>query len=412
MITNPMQLQTRMKKMMISLLVGGLAVGSLSAGDWPQFRGPDSNGIVNDSRIPKTLTDGSVSWKIDLPGRGISSPIIVGDRVFVTCSSGTDQNRLHVICLSATDGSKIWERQFWATGRTMTHQKIGCATSSPASDGKRIFALFSCNDLICLDLDGNLQWLRGLTRDYPNASNSLGMASSPVVAGDTLVVQVEADSESFAAGIDVETGINRWKLDRAKKANWSSPMVYQDKQSGRLVALLQGSAGVMAVDPKTGSELWNYDRGSSTMSSTTRVGDVLLVPTRGLTALKAGKEGFPPEEIWSSNQLSPRTITPLALGKKVFSVNGSGVLSCGDLETGKRLWQLRMKGPFSASPVAAGKYIFAVNEKGLAQLVDTAAEEGEIVGSVDLKDVVIGTPSIANGAFYVRSDEHLWKLGG
>jgi len=401
-----------MKKTILSFLIAGLGVGSMAAGDWPQFRGPDSNGIVNDAGIPKQLGDDSVSWKIDLPGRGISSPIIIGDKVFVTCSSGTDQNRLHVICLSAKDGSKIWERQFWATGRTMTHKKIGCATSSPASDGKRIFALFSCNDLICLDLDGNLQWLRGLTRDYPNASNSLGMASSPVVAGDTLVVQVEADSESFAAGIDVKTGVNRWKLDRAKKANWSSPMVYQDKKSGRLVALLQGSAGLMAVDPKTGSELWNFDQGSSTMSSATKVGDLILVPSRGLTALKPGKEGFPPEELWNSSQLSPRTITPVALDGKVFSVNGSGVLSCGDLESGKRLWQMRLKGPFSASPIGAGRFLLAVNEKGLVQLVDTAAAKGELVGSVDLKDIVIGTPSIANGAFYVRSDGHLWKLGG
>jgi len=102
----------------------------------------------------------------------------------------------------------------------------------------------------------------------------------------------------------------------------------------------------------------------------------------------------------------------LAVGGKVFSVNGSGVLSCGDLESGKRLWQLRLKGPFSASPIAAGKYLFAVNEKGLAQIVDTEAARGKVVGQLELDDVVIGTPSIANGAFYVRSDSHLWNLGG
>lgn len=401
-----------MKKSIASLVALALIPLAAFAGDWPQFRGPHSNGVANESATPTNLSEKSIAWKIDLPGRGISSPIIVGEKVFVTCSSGADQNRLHVICLSAKDGSKIWERQFWATGRTMTHQKIGVATSSPASDGKRVFALFSCNDLICLDLDGNLQWLRGLTRDYPNASNSLGMASSPVVAGDTLIVQVEADSESFAAGIDVETGVNRWKLDRAKKANWASPVVYKDKESGRLIALLQGSAGVLAVDPKSGSELWNFAQGSSTMSSTTKVGDVFLVPSKGLTALKAGKEGFPPEKMWSSNQLSPSTISPMAIGDKVFSVNQAGILNCGDMATGERLWQLRLTGPFSASPIAAGNYLYLVNEKGLAQVVDTSAAEGEVVSSVDLNDVVIGTPSIANGAVYVRSDAKLWKLAG
>ena len=401
-----------MKKSIASILALALVPIVGLAGDWPQFRGPNSNGVADGTGAPTSLSDKSIAWKIDLPGRGISSPIIVGEKVFVTCSSGADQNRLHVICLSAKDGSKIWERQFWATGRTMTHSKIGVASSSPASDGKRVFALFSCNDLVCLDLDGNLQWLRGLTRDYPNASNSLGMASSPVVAGDTLVVQVEADSESFAAGIDVKTGVNRWKLDRAKKANWASPVVYTDEKTGRLVALLQGSKGVLAVDPKSGSELWNFAQGSSTMSSTTKVGDVFLVPSRGLTALKAGKAGFPPKPIWTSNQLSPSTISPMAIGDKVFSVNKAGILNCGDITTGKRLWQLRLEGPFSASPIAAGKYLYVVNEKGLAQVVDTAAEEGEVVSSVNLDDVVIGTPSIANGAFYVRSDAKLWKLAG
>ena len=100
----------------------------------------------------------------------------------------------------------------------MTHTKTSVAASSPASDGERIYALYSSNDLICLDLEGNLKWLRGLTSDYPNASNSLGMASSVVIAAGTVVVQVENDSESFAAGIDPDTGINRWKIDRPKKA--------------------------------------------------------------------------------------------------------------------------------------------------------------------------------------------------
>lgn len=162
------------------------------AGDWRQFRGPQGTGVSDEANLPTVLdAKKNIAWKIPLPGRGLSSPIIVGDRIFVTCSSGARQERLHVICFNAKDGTKRWERQFWATGRTICHEKISVAAPTPASDGERIFAIFSSSDLICLDLDGNLLWLRGLMRDYPNASNSLGLSSSPVVADGTLVTQVE-----------------------------------------------------------------------------------------------------------------------------------------------------------------------------------------------------------------------------
>ena len=197
-----------------SLGLACLLALSARADDWPQFRGPAGNGIATGPRLPTKLDTRSVTWAVDLPGRGLSSPVIIGDRVFVTASSGARQDRLHVLCFNLADGSLRWERQFWATGRTMTHEKISAATPSPASDGRRIFAIFSSNDCAALDLDGDLLWYRGLGRDYPNASNSLGMSSSLVVADGVLVAQVENDSESFTAGLDAATGLNRWKTGR------------------------------------------------------------------------------------------------------------------------------------------------------------------------------------------------------
>ena len=169
--------------------------------DWPQFRGADSSGVAADSNLPTEIGE-NIAWSAELPGRGLSGPIVVGGRVLLTASSGYQQDRLHVLCFDAKSGKKLWERQFWATGRTLCHPKMCNATPTPASDGKRVFAFYSSNDVICLDLDGNLEWMRGMTHDYPNASNSLGMASSPVVAGDTLIVPVENLSESFTAGLD------------------------------------------------------------------------------------------------------------------------------------------------------------------------------------------------------------------
>ena len=387
-----------------------LATLTTRAGDWRQFRGPQGAGVSDEAGMPTVLdAKRSVAWKIPLPGRGLSSPIIVGNRIFVTSSSGARQDRLHVVCFNAEDGTKRWERQFWATGRTTCHEKISVAAPTPASDGERIFAVFSSSDLICLDLEGNLLWLRGLMRDYPNASNSLGLSSSPVVAEGTLVAQVETDGEAFVVGIDVGTGINRWKIERPKRVNWTSPLLLRGSNGKQIVAL-QSAGGVSAIDPASGKVIWNYSEGADTIPSSALRGDTLFVPSHGITALQITADGHPPKQLWRAAQLRPATASPLALGERIFTLNDAGVLTCGDTANGNRLWQIRLKGPFSATPLAAGKHLYFVNEKGLVQVVDPSKAEGEIVSELDLGESIIGTPSIGSGAIYFRSDGHLWKI--
>jgi outer membrane protein assembly factor BamB len=342
--------------------------------------------------------------------------VIVGNRVFVTASSGARQDRLHVMCYNLADGVLLWERQFWATGRTQTHEKISAATPSPASDGQRIYAIFSSNDCVALDFEGNLVWFRGLGRDYPNASNSLGMSSSLVVTDGVVVAQVENDSESFTAGLDARSGLNRWKLDRPKKANWTSPVVMKGTD-GKPVVALQSSKGVAGIEPSTGKVLWNYDQGASTVPSTTVSGGRLYMPSQGLTVLEPTADGQAPKQVWRAGQLRPGTSSPVVVGDRVFTLNDGGILSCADTADGKRLWQLRLKGPFSSTPVVAGGVLYCVNEKGLVQVVDPAKitdpakPEVAIASELDLGQVVVGTPSIAAGSLFVRSDGKLWRIG-
>ncbi len=394
-------------------VLAALATAS-ARGDWTRFRGGGSSGASTDGTPPTSLKGReSVVWEASLPGRGLSSPIVVGDRVFVTCSSGPRQARLHVICLRASDGVRLWERQFFATGRTMCHEKTSVAANSPTSDGQRVFALYSSNDLVALDLEGNVLWVRGLALDYPNVSNSLGMSSSLVVADGTVVAQVENDTQSLALGIDVVTGANRWKLERPKRANWTSPVVFRDAATGRELIGLQSSKGLLAVDPVNGREVWNYAEGASTVPSTA-VGEdgVLFVPSFGLTALKPGVAGETPAQLWRSGPLRPGTASPVVVADRVYTLNDAGVLSAGEVKDGKRVWQLRLKGPFSASPVAAGPFIFAVNEKGVLQVIDTTKPEGEVVSELDLGETLLGTPAISGNALYLRSDARLWKISG
>lgn len=397
-----------MKMKLLALCLGGCL--GLQAADWPQFRGPNGNGFSDETSIPTELHAAkSLAWKTDLPGKGLSSPIIIGDRVFVTCSGGLKQQRLYVICFNAADGKKIWERQFWATGRTMCHEKTSVAAPTPASDGRHVVAIFSSSDAVCLDLDGNLLWFRGLGRDYPNASNSLGLSSSLVVADGVVVAQVENESESFTAGLDLLTGTNRWRLERPKEANWTSPVLL--KNSPYSLVAIQSSKGVIAVEPTTGKTVWEYAEGGSSVPSCTPSGGVLYVPSRGLTALQPGTGGEKPKQLWQASQLRPGTPSPVVVGEKIFALNDGGVLTCGETTTGKRLWQLRLKGPFSATPVAAGVFLYCVSEKGVAQVVDTSKPEGEVVSELELGETILSTPSISGGAIYFRSNSRLWKIG-
>ena len=404
-----------MRQMIFGLGLAACVISSsASAEDWRQFRGNDSTSVSREKDLPVEWSAAdrkNIAWKAALPGRGLSSPIIVGDRVFVTCSSGFRQDRLHVVCLNVGDGSVRWERRFTATGRTMTFPKICNATPTPASDGNRVFALFSSNDLVCLDLDGNLQWFRGLTFDHPNVSNSLGMASSPVVVGETLVAQVENDSQSLATGINVATGLSRWTIERPKRANWTSAVTLT-KAAGHDedLVLLQSSAGIAAIQPLTGKTAWSYDDGASTIPSSVISDGIVYIPSDRITALRPPRGSANPEVLWRGSKLGPSTPSPLAYDGRLYSVNNAGVLICADIKSGDEKWKLRLEGPFSGTPVAAAGLLYFFNEKGVGQVVKLADASGEIVATNDLAETFLCTPAVANGAIYIRSDTTLWKI--
>ncbi|MBT5908274.1 MAG: PQQ-binding-like beta-propeller repeat protein [Opitutae bacterium] len=380
--------------------------------DWTSFRGSSGNGFANEPGLPKKLDDKkSIAWKVELPGRGLSSPIVVGDSVFLTASSGPRQERLHVISINTKNGETLWERQFQATGRTVCHKKTCVAAPTAVSDGKVVVAQFSSNDVFCLDLEGNLKWLRGLTLDYPNAANSLGMSSSPVIADGVFVTQVENDADSFSAGIDLKSGKTLWRKSRPKGANWTSPTVLKGAK-GEELAVLQSGKGLLVVEPKTGKDRWNYAEGASTIPSTTVMGDSLFIPSNGLTAVKSREDGRSHTQLWRANKLAPGTASPVISGNRIYVLNKANVLTSANPSNGELGWRLRLKGPFSGSPVANKTHFYVFSESGLGQVVDLTGEEGKVVSTIDLKETILCTPAISGNAIYLRSDAHLWKFGG
>lgn len=377
--------------------------------DWLQFRGGDAGGAARvDLPVAWNVeTKEHIAWKTPLVGKGVSGPIVVGDKVFVTASSGFKQDRLHVICIDAVSGKQLWERQFWATGRTLCHPTSAVAAPTPASDGQRVFAFYSSNDLACLDLDGNLLWYRGLAFDYPHAGNDVGMASSPVVVDDTVIVQMENQDDSFAAGIDAATGETRWRQPRNAYSNWTSPVAVRGPQGQGLV-LMTSTEKATAYEARTGKELWTIAGGAGIPSASAK-GDVVYVPGSTLKALRITRGSLAAEELWDNNKLAPGNASPVIDRDQIYILNKAGVLNCGQAKDGEIAWQLRLKGPHWSSPIISGDHLYAFNQDGLCQVVKLG-DKGEIVADNALGENIMGTPAIGAGGLFIRTEKHLWRI--
>jgi outer membrane protein assembly factor BamB len=384
------------------------ALPLLAAADWLQFRGPGGLGVAPESKLPAAIDPEKATWKVKLPAKGVSSPIVVGGRVIVTSAGGVKQQRLHVTCFDSASGNELWQREFWATGRTYTHPSSSVAAPTPASDGQRIFAFFSSNDLVCLDLDGNLLWYRGLAFDYPKAGNDIGMSSSPVVVDETVVVQIENQGDSFAAGLDAATGETRWRIDRDKQANWVSPTVLPAAGNRGPLVVLQDHDGVIGLEPRTGREVWRYETTCGGIPSPAATPDRLFISSNGLTALRLSGESAAPELAWDEIRLQPGSSSPAVYEGRVYTLNG-GVLSCGDGETGEVLWKLRVGGKHWATPAIADGRMVCCNDAGDVCIIGLG-KEGEILGEGKLGEGVQGSPAVSGDALFIRTNEHLWKF--
>ena len=379
---------------------------------WPQFRGwtgiRESQTIGN-ANVPQTFDieeSSNMAWQADLPGRGPSSPIVVGGRVIVTTSSGREQSELHTIAFDVGSGTPMWQRTLYATGRTLTHSTSANAAPTPATDGKRIISFYSSNDVVCYDLDGNLQWYRGLASDYPKLGNDIGMAASPLIVDNVVILQAESQGDSFAIGLDVRTGKTVWKIARNRQGNWTSPAMYDDG-SGDSLVLLQSGDFVSAHDPKNGEERWRFEAECQRIPSPLAVGNRVFIPAEGLTAFTI--EQGEPEFAWQSGKLNPGSSSPVHHEGRIYIVKRNGILNCADAENGDLLWELRLKTKSQwATPAIAGGHIYCFGTNGKVAIVDLETEE--IVGSPDLGETLTASPAIANDAIYMRSDSHLWKF--
>jgi outer membrane protein assembly factor BamB len=389
-----------------------LTASSVFAGEWRQFRGSDNTSVSQETGLPTSFDAAggrNVAWKAPLLGRGPSSPIVVAGRVLVTCSSGPRQDRLHVLCFDAASGKPRWHRQLWATGST-AHNTFGAiASPTPASDGQRIFALYSSNDLACFDLEGKLQWFRGLSYESPSTRNDVGMSSSPLVVGRNVIVQLQNQGESFAAALDATTGETRWKIARERDAVWSSPTLLRGRTPGQDLVLLQDRKRLSAHEPETGKGVWQQEGWIETIASVTTCGSDIFLPAVGIRAFRAEPDGRQAKLLWYEQRLRVDNPSPVAHDGRVYCIKPPGILVCASAADGKILWQLRLKGPVWATPLLADGHLHVVNYDGLVQVV-RPGREGELAGTGQLDSGILASPAAADGAIYFRSDANLWKI--
>lgn len=382
---------------------------SLGSGSWLGFRG-DGTSSTNSSAPDKLElgTAGNLAWKLEMPGRSVAGPIVVGDVVVTTSSSGQEGEVLHISGVDLASGRLRWQQTFRATGRPFCHPTSANAAPSPASDGERVFAFFSSNDLVCLSLSGDLIWYRGLGFDYPKAGNDIGMASSPVVADGAVIVQVQAQGDSFALAVDAETGKNLWRIDRPQNSNWSSPLPIR-RPDDRTEIVLQSREDVIAVDPRSGKQQWSTEEGGAAIESPTASAGLLLLPGDELVALGVGASATMPEVAWRNNKMSPKNASIVADDERIYALKGS-VLVAANLDDGDILWQKRLSGLGGtwATPVLSGKKIYIFDSAGIGLVIEDQGDEAAQISEVDLEEGVLGSPAIASGRLIIRGERSLY----
>ncbi len=394
-----------------------MAAASATAGDWTGWRGPRGDGTCDEPDAPErwSATE-QVRWKADLPGKGVSSPIIAGDRVFLTASDGPRHDQLHVLCLDARDGHLLWHRRFWGTAPTLRHeQKSSMATPTPVTDGNRVWALFGSGDVFCLETSGDLVWCRSLAQEYEPFQNRFGAGSSPVLVGDLLILQCDHWGQSYMLAIDRATGKNAWKTDRSEHIAWSSPLVLEVDGAPQLV--MSATFQVKGYDARTGRQIWAAGGLTRECIPTPVAADGLIFAVSGpkgeTLALRAGGRGDITEShvVWRSTRAAPFVPSPLVVGGLYYVVDDRGIACCFDAQSGERVWQNRLGGAFTASPVAAGRLLYFMDEEGTTTVLE-AGRAFRVLSKNRLDEPVFASPAIARGDLFIRTDQHLFCIAG
>jgi outer membrane protein assembly factor BamB len=392
------------------------------AGDWPEFRGPTGQGLVSDGELPTSWgKDKNIVWKQAIPGRGWSSPVVVGKRVYLTTAvpKGNDGNQsLEALCLDAATGKVLWRKEVFRQDGTKAppiHDKNSHASPTPLVRGQRLFVHFGHQGTACLDLDGKVLWRNRSLRYAPVHGNG----GSPILVGDALVFSCDGGDERFIVALNVNDGKVLWKTERTgeadRKFSFSTPLLIDMK--GRKQIISPGSDVVCAYDPANGREIWRVRYDGYSVIPRPVYGHGLLFICTGydrpsLLAIRAGGEGDVTDThvAWKTSKAVPHAPSLLLVGDELYMVSDGGVASCLDARTGRVHWQQRLGGSYSASPLYAGGKIYFQSEQGTG-IVIRADKEFKVLARNPLGERSLASYAAAGGALFVRTEKHLYRIG-
>ncbi len=400
-------------------------------GRWPQWRGPALDGTSPETGLPlRWGPQENVAWKLLLPAKSGSSPVVWGERIFLLVSLDPERDdAIELWCVGRDDGAVRWKRKV-AAGNEPS-RKHDLTSPSPVTDGAHVWAMTGTGVLRAFTVEGEPRWERDLQEDYGRFGLQWGYASSPLLDGDTLYVQVlhgmKTDDPSYVLALDAKTGETRWRVERPTQAQRESPDAYSTpilyEHDGRRELVVSGGDAVTGHDPATGKELWratvlNPENDPMHRIVTTPLYAAGLVVASGkrkpLVALRPGGDGDVTRSAvaWTHDR-STDVPTPVSDGERLYVVTDRGIATAYDLDTGKVLWgpERLETGNHSASPVLADGRVYAVSEEGQTA-VFAAAPEFRVLARNALDGFTLGTPAIAGGRIYLRTSEALYAIGG
>jgi outer membrane protein assembly factor BamB len=435
----------------IGVCVGLVTVG-LRGADWSNWRGPGATGVAPDAALPvRWSASENVAWKAVIGGAGVSTPIVSGDRVYVTSQVGTGVRRegnhprlvqgadaaaqgeralatdaaagadagrttFLVEAFNRADGKRAWERRIDAVGTlTPVHDKHNLATPSPVSDGTLVFAWFGTGQIAALNRTGAIVWERHLAKDYGAFDIQWGHGSSPVLYNDLLILLCDQPARSYVVALDKTTGKERWKADRGQgRASYSTPLVVEGAFGAEVI--VNSTERIDAYDAKTGAFLWHAGQESRFAVPTPVFHDGIIYASRGYRsgpymALRPGGRGDAnAQALWRVATGAPYVSSLLYYDRVVYMANDVGVLTAIDAASGERIWQERVDGVFSASPVAGGGHVYFLSEGG-DMIVVKGGRTPQVIARNALGERAVASPAISNGQIFIRTDRHVFAVG-